>query len=570
MEQKSVGFLEQLYGGAFRADLMFASGAPVDEQKVESFIERYLSIVANYPPLDLEKEGRAPESLLADLRKLGIFGLTIPTEYGGLGFTTSEYLRVVEAMARSDMALVLVPLAHLSIGLKGIILFGTEEQKRSYLTRAATGEMIFAYALTEPSQGSDAQHIKTSATLSDDGSYWVLNGSKTYITNGSYTGGMTVFAQLDPENRPGFMGAFIVERDWDGVKVGNDMPKMGLKVSSTTPIQFRDVRVPRDNLLGSPGDGFKIAMNILNYGRLGLGAAGAGMMHQSFLDMEKRASSRRQFGVPIRSFELIQEKIVKARAHGFAARNITYFTARLLEQDPLMNVAIESSHTKLYGTDEAWNTLYDALQTAGGAGFIQTMPYEKRMRDARVTTIFEGTSEIHSIYPPLTVIRHVGKELKQASPIGRLVALARLSRPRLSVSAAGSDPTVRRALRTARTSERLFRRLLRSGLVKHGASVAERQFLLRRMTRLSLSLLWLTASVSMLRGRYGDSPVLGEDRALLQYLIMEAVEVQRAAISRDAGERDAAHSSLMAALGSPAIEDVAAADQLTPEAAATR
>ena len=548
MEHAGIGFLETLYDGTCREELLSAPERPVDREKVDRFVQRYLEIVADYRPLDLEKDSRIPDALMASFRDLGIFGLTIPEAYGGLGFSTTEYLMVVEAMAKSDMALVLIPLAHLSIGLKGIVLFASEEQKQRYLPPAASGEMVFAYALTEPKTGSDAQHIETVARLSEDGSHYVLNGGKTYITNGNYAGAMTVFAQLDPENRPGHMGAFIVESAWDGVSVGKDMPKMGLKVSSTTPIRFRDVRVPRENLIGEPGDGFKIAMNILNYGRLGLGAASAGLMKQSVADMEHRATTRRQFGVPIREFELIQEKIVRARAHAFAAENVTLATARMLEQDPLMNVAMESSHTKRYGTDECWNTLYDALQTAGGAGFIQSMPYEKRMRDFRVTTIFEGTSEIHAIYPPLTVFRRVGKMLKGAGVPKRMAAILRLSRPVLSPRLAGNDPVLRRAMNTARRSEKLFRRLLRYGLVTWRKEVVHHEFFLRRMTLLSTSLYWLVSSVAVLRWRVGNAPVGDEERALMEYLIAEAKEVQATAGAPTGGERERAHRAVMRAV----------------------
>jgi acyl-CoA dehydrogenase family protein 9 len=548
MKHTGMGFLEELLAGEYREDLLLAPGTEVDREKVDRFVSQYQEIVARYDPLDLEKDSRIPQSLMDEFRELGIFGLTIPTEYGGLGFSTSEYLYVVEAMAASDMALVLIPLAHLSIGLKGILLFGSEEQKQKYLPPAASGEMVFAYALTEPKAGSDAQHIETAASLSEDETHYVLNGSKTYITNGNYAGGMTVFAQLDPENRPGYMGAFIVETAWEGVSVGKDMPKMGLKVSSTTPIRFKNVRVPRENLIGAAGDGFKIAMNILNYGRLGLGAAGAGMMYQSVADMEKRAGSRHQFGEPIRNFQLIQEKIVRARAHAFAAENMTLLTARMLEQDPLMNVAIESSHTKRYGTDEGWNTLYDALQTAGGAGFIQTMPYEKRMRDARVTTIFEGTSEIHAIYPPLTLFRRIGSELSGASMVQKMLKIARLSKPLLPESAAGTDVTLRRALRVARKSERLFRSLLRYGLLNFGKDVVREEFFLRRMTALSTSLFWLVSSVSVLRSRYGEGDIGAENRALMDYLIAEAREVQAQNSIPTGGDRERAHRAVMAAV----------------------
>lgn len=573
MKQTGMGFLEELYQGTYREDLLFASGSPVDNAKVTDFVERYHAVVRRYNPLDLEKDTRIPDSLMRELKDIGIFGLTIPTEYGGLGFTPSEYLAVVEAMARSDMALVLIPLAHLSIGLKGIVLFGTPQQKQQYLPPAATGEMIFAYALTEPKTGSDAQHIETRADRSEDGSYYILNGSKTYITNGNYAGAMTVFAQLDPDERPGFMGAFIVERGWDGVEVGADMPKMGLKVSSTTPIRFRDVRVPAENLIGEPGDGFKIAMNILNYGRLGLGAAGSGLMKQSVEDMEKRARTRKQFGVPIRDFELIQEKVVKARAHGFAAANITALTAKLLEQDSLMNVAIESSHTKRYGTDECWNTLYDALQTAGGAGFIQSMPYEKRMRDFRVTTIFEGTSEIHAIYPPLTLFRRVAKDLRGKSGFARLQAVRKLGRALLPTSLPGHDAVLSAAMAAARSLEKQFRGFLRYGLLRYGKHVIGEEFFLRRMTLLSTAMYGLLSSVAMLRSSYGTGPIPAAERSLLSYLISEAEELQQSIGKPGSTRLDRAHHAVMSAYageGSSGDPQVADSGDTAPQAMAAR
>jgi acyl-CoA dehydrogenase family protein 9 len=554
MDQTSLGFLEELYQGTLSDGKLTAARATVDEEKVCAFVDRYHEAIRDFDPARLEREGTVPEELMRRFREIGMFGLTIGTEYDGLGFTVSEYLRVVEEMARSDMALVLVPLAHLSIGVKGIVLFGNEEQKRHYLPLAARGEMVFSYALTEPKVGSNAKQVETAARLDEDGTHYLLNGTKTYITNGNYAGGFTVFAQLDPENEPGTMGAFIVERDWDGVSVGKDMPKMGLKVSSTTPIQFKNVRVPKENMIGEPGDGFKIAMNILNYGRLGLGAASAGLMNQSVADMEKRAASRSQFDTRLEDFELIQEKIVRAKAHAFAARNMTFFTAGLLERDPLMNVAIESSHCKLYGTTRCWDTLYDALQTAGGAGYLSSLPYEKRMRDFRVTTIFEGTTEIHSIYPPLTLFRNEGKEMsKRKSPLARLARLWKVSRSTGLRRHKLGDATLDRALETAGKSEGLFKRLLAYGLRKHGKKVLGKEFFLRRMTDTSLSIFALVSSVSVLHSRDkaeagGEAGAISdEERSLLDYLGEEAAQSRAQITDIDHAPLEAAHHRVMRA-----------------------
>jgi acyl-CoA dehydrogenase family protein 9 len=249
-------------------------------------------------------------------------------------------------------------------------------------------------------------------------------------------------------------------------------------------------------------------------------------MWQSLKDMAKRSESRKQFGAPIREFQLIQEKMVRAKAHAFAARNMTFFTAGLLEEDPLMNVAIESSHCKLYGTTRCWNTLYDALQVAGGAGYITTLPYEKRMRDFRVTTIFEGTTEIHSIYPPLTLFRSEGKRVSQAkSPFARLRLLWKISRPAGLGRETLGEPLLDRAVRTAGRSEAIFKRLLARGMRKYGKKVVQEEFFLRRMTETSLSLFQLIASISVLWERYGRE-IPDEERALLEYLIEETRLIQ--------------------------------------------
>ncbi len=516
-----LGFLKQAYDGYLDPELFSRPFSMEPTRAVRDIAAAYDSLMKDYPPLELEEKGFLPETLIAELGKIGIFGLLVPKEYGGLGLSLSEYLLVVQHISRSDVAVALTPLAHTSIGIKGLLLFGSEDQKRRFLPEAATGETIFSYALTEPKIGSDAQHIETRAELSADGSYYTLNGQKTYITNGGYAGGFTVFAQMDA-SKPGFMGAFIVERQSEGLRVGPNMKKMGLKASSTTMVGLVDVKVPAANLLGKPGDGFKIAMTILNYGRLGLGAGSVGAMEQSLSDMLARSANRVQFGVPIASFELIREKLARAKAHGFAASCLTYFTAKLLEAHPLLNVAEESSHCKLYSTTRGWDSLYDALQTAGGAGYLATQPYEKRMRDARVTTVFEGTTEIHSIYPALFHARDLGKALKKAGPLEglRIVAGARLGGPShrsLKVMA-----PLREGLAFAAGNLRVFRRNAIRALSRYGASISGREYLLRRLSALSMDAFVLVACASYIQQQSEAGKDVSEFLELYAYLLEEA------------------------------------------------
>ncbi len=484
-------FLADMYLGTFNRKLFETLLLPDQKnEQVSSIIDQYRSLIANYSPSELEKAGSVPDELLQGLRDIGIFGLNIPKSYGGQGLSLNDYLKVIEDIARTDMSLAIIPTAHLSIGVKGILLFGTEAQKGKYLSQAASGSMIFAYALTEPKTGSDAQHIETKAKLSTDGRYYILNGLKTYITNGGYADGIVTFAQMDPD-KPGFMGAFIVESSWDGIKIGKPMKKMGLTISSTTSITLTNVKVPVENLIGKPGDGFKIAMSILNYGRLGLGAASVGVMRQSVEDMYLRASSRKQFGVPIKEFELIQEKIVRTRVYCSVSAALTRFTAKILEKNPNANVAIESSHTKLFSTTRAWKALYDALQVAGGAGYLSTLPYEKRMRDFRVTTIFEGTTEIHSIYPPLTILRSLNATMSAYAgkhPIKRIFFLVRKYFSNNRIAFDTSNAVEKKALRFINRNAVSIRRLIFFGFIRHGKKITKHEFFLRRITNLSLYL----------------------------------------------------------------------------------
>jgi acyl-CoA dehydrogenase family protein 9 len=498
------------------------------DDKTRQLTRQFHEIQEEYPAAYLDAEGVIPPEAMDRLKQIGFFGLNIPVEYGGSGLDLWQYLQVVEEIISRNMSLGFTALAHLSIGIKGILLYGTDAQKKKYLPLAASGAMIFSYALTEPDRGSDAQHIQTTATLSADGRHYILNGRKTYITNANYADGLTVFAQMD-SNKPGFMGAFVVETGWKGVKIGKDMPKMGLKASSTAAIQFKNVEVPVENLIGRPGDGFKIAMTILNYGRLALGAGSTGMMRQSLADMKKRAATRTQFDVPINRFELIQEMLVRARVNGYIASAITAFTASMLPADPLAVVAIESSHTKLFGTTRAWLTLYDALQVAGGAGYLATLPYELRMRDFRVATIFEGTTEIHSIYPALFVIRRLAKELrgmsknKFKSGLFLLKNAFKRMRWQLRFNQADMD----RAVGVARANARWMRFLVYAGLLLYGEKIFHREFLLRRITDLSLHMYGILAALARIDAARKAGKKVSKDIDLLNCFVIESRLVRR-------------------------------------------
>ncbi len=525
-------FLQKIYAGEFDPGLFLAQGPVRDENKIAEIIARYREIFLRTAPNPIENEGGIPRELLLEMGGAGFFGLSIDEKYGGLGLNLWEYLKVVEGMVKIDISIAMAFLAHLSIGVKAVQLFGTDNQKQRYLPPAASGEMIFSYALTEPRVGSDAQHIETVAVLQDGGSHYILNGQKAYITNANYARGLTTFAQLDP-NRPGWMGAFIVETGWDGVKIGREMPKMGLKASSTAAIQFKNVRIPAENLIGRPGDGFKIAMSVLNYGRLGLGAASSATMETSAGDMLKRASSRKQFQIPIKNFQLIREKIVRTKVNAAVSSAMTDFTAGLLDRDPLMNTAIETSHCKLFGTTRAWDAVYDALQVAGGSGYLKTLPYERRMRDFRVATVFEGTTEIHSIYPALFAMRRISEMVNLAgSARSRVTRLLGFMIREIKWPTRFDDRVMRKALDEARSCATALRRLLSLTILIHGkkiarGQIADREFLLRRITTISMYMFGILALLSRISGKEKSGRLTTAELDILEYFTEEARQARK-------------------------------------------
>ncbi|MEJ5300640.1 MAG: acyl-CoA dehydrogenase family protein [Thermodesulforhabdaceae bacterium] len=526
----STRLMEQLLRGSFDWKAFDAYDEKIRWDMVKNILDEYRKLINEHSVDEFEKRGKLTKKILKDMAAIGLFGLNIPESYGGKGCNLQEYLAIVAEMAKIDLSVSLVSLAHLSIGIKGILLFGSQDQKERYLPRAASGDLIFSYALTEPKHGSDARHIETHAELSPDGKYYILNGQKTYITNANYAGALTVFAQMDP-NQPGFMGAFIVETGWEGVHIEKDMPKMGLKASSTATVSFKNVKVPTENLIGSPGDGYKIALAILSYGRLGLAAASYGLMDQSCKDMLKRARSRKQFGRPIAEFELVQEMIVKAEVYKTVTKAMTFFTACIMEMDPGASVAVETSHCKLFGTARAWNVLYDTMQVHGGAGYLSTLPFEKRMRDFRVATIFEGTTEIHSIYPPLWILRQWRKELSVERFTNKVRQLGEIFFASEKWISWGEETELQRAQRLCEKMIVAVRRLLLFGMVRYGEKITDHEFFLRRITSLSLYAFGLLSLGAVLRYRKKRHMLSERDLAVLEYFTEEAQEVYRKANS---------------------------------------
>ncbi len=359
-----------------------------------------------------DRAAEMPAEFIQELREFGMFGLIVPESHGGLGFGSAAYSRTLQEVAKYDASTAVTIGAHSSIGMRGLILFGNDAQKEKFLPRLATGELIAAFCLTEPGAGSDAASIHTTAVR--DGDDWVINGNKLWITNGGIADFFTVFAKTDPGAERGHMTAFLVTRDLPGVSVGPHEDKMGLRASSTTTVHFDGVRVPDSHRLGEVGKGFKVAMNILNSGRSGLGGGAVGAMKHLIELSTKQANERKQFGKAIREFGLIKQKIGSMVVDCYAAEATVHMVASLADQGH-DDYAVEAAISKVFASEALWRAADEALQTAGGNGYMTEYPYERIMRDSRINRIFEGTNDILRLFIALTAMGGVGSQLRELS-----------------------------------------------------------------------------------------------------------------------------------------------------------
>jgi alkylation response protein AidB-like acyl-CoA dehydrogenase len=331
-----------------------------------------------------------PAELLPKLAELGLMGVTFPTEYGGAGLGHAEYVTILEELARIDGSVALIVSAHNSLCANHIRLTGTEEQKRKYLVSLARGEKLGCWSLTEPGSGSDASAVRTTARL--DGGSWVLNGVKNFVTNGHFADTCVLMAMTDSRAGKHGITAFIVEKGTPGFRAGKKENKLGLRASDTAELIFEDCRIPRENCLGQPGEGFVDCLRVIDKGRIGIAAIAVGIAQGAFEASLAYSRERKAFGKPIAEFQAIQWKLADMATEIEAARLLTQRAAWLADHG--RRVTCASSMAKLYAGEVAVRVTNEAVQVHGGYGFIKDYPVEKFYRDVKLCTIGEGTSEI--------------------------------------------------------------------------------------------------------------------------------------------------------------------------------
>ncbi len=371
--------------------------------KIRSFAEEEIKPIA----FSLDQENRFPDEAVKKLGEMGLMGIPYPKEYGGSGLDILSYAIAVEELARVDGGSGVILSAHVSLGSFPIFAYGNEEQKKKYLVPLAKGEKIAAFGLTEPNAGSDAGGTETTAI--DKGDYYLLNGGKIFITNAPKADTYVVFAVTTPDIGTRGISAFIVEKGWEGFEFGDHYDKLGIRSSTTAELIFNDVKVPKENLLGKEGEGFKIAMSTLDGGRIGIAAQALGIAQGAYEQALDYAKERIQFGRPIAAQQGISFKLADMATKLRCARFLVYSAAELKEAHS--SYSMEAAMAKMYASDIALEVTNDAVQIFGGTGFLKGMDVERMYRDAKITTIYEGTNEIQRV----VIASHIIGRMKKSS-----------------------------------------------------------------------------------------------------------------------------------------------------------
>ncbi len=455
-----------------------------------------------------DHDGKFADSMRAAFHELGMMGINIPEEHGGFGASALYFSRIFGAVGETDASLAVYFGAHQSIGCKGLMLFGTEAQKARYLPGCASGETVAGFCLTEAGSGSDAKAMRTNAVLSADGTHYVMNGQKIWISNAGYAGLFTVFAQVPVEvdgKKKDRVTAFIVDAHAPGITLGAPEAKMGIKASDTRTVTFENVKVPVEDRLGEVGAGFKIALEILNSGRLGLAAGSSRGTRRIMAEAIAYAKQREQFGRPIASFEMIQKKIALAAVECYASDAAWMLTAGMVDRGRI-DFSLETATCKVFASELAFKTTSEALQIAGGLGYSKEYPYEQALRDSRINMIFEGTNEILQALIALSGLQQPGEQLKE---LGKA-----FKRPLQSIGAISSylagrakrqvvKPAFTKVHPSLKDESEMVADLIHDlglavekVLISEGKEIIERQFLQERMAKASMDLYLSTAVLS--------------------------------------------------------------------------
>ena len=485
-------FSKSLFLGEIHEEMVFPFPRPeaAEQDRIRALNASLRELAETIDTREIEEKRWIGDDLVRGLGERGLCGLYVPEEYGGQGLSQTGYCRVFETFAQIDGTLSVVMGVHQSIGMKGIVLFGSAEQKERFLPDLASGGKLAGFALTETEAGSDAYNLRSRAVSQPDGS-WVLNGEKRYIGNGSMGDVFVTFARAEVDGKDRHI-ALILEKGMKGFEVGERYDTMGLRGNDLRRLYFNDVKVPAENVLGEPGEGFHIAMHILNNGRLSLGTGSVGATKGLLDRVIEHTTERRQFGQALADFELVQDKIAWMVSYLFGLESMAYLTCGMVDEG-VPDYSLESAICKVSGTEFLWYAANRALQLKGGAGYMRDEPYEKVLRDIRIFPIFEGANDVLRAFIALTGVKPLGEqlsglgELELTDPLGSIGVVVdyvsgRIQREvRPDRIGLAHEEVSKQAEAVADQVKRL--RAVSEGLLReHRKAIVERQFQQKRLS----------------------------------------------------------------------------------------
>ena len=514
-------FTRGVFAGAVHDSLLFPYPPPLDQRNpAEAAVVRRLigeidrmEAAGIIDPARFDEEESVSEDCIAELARVGLLGLTIPKQYDGLELSATAYARVFERISAVDPALAVLIGVHCGLGSKAIVLYGNDEQKARYLPMLAKGETLAAYALTEPETGSDAQNIKTTASLSDDGARWILNGHKIWIGNAHRAGVIATFAQTPVERRGETVmrsTAFIIRPDMPGFKVLGTVRKLGIRGSTQAELEYKNLEVPADHVLGTVGKGFTVAVHVLNAGRLTLAAGCTSGAKKVVTEMAKYAEQRIQFGHPLAHFEITQRKMSHLAASAYAADAMLGILGSLADRSET-DFSLEAACAKVFASELIWEATDEMVQVAGGRGYVKPYPYERLLRDARINRIFEGANEVLRLFIALNGIQGTAESFKEVGtalrkPLRNLGFLSGFATSRIR-NVFASDmietPLHARLLAHKKFFEKHVGELKSAterAILRHRSEIVDRQLVLERLATMAIELLATACVISRTQG----------------------------------------------------------------------
>src|SRR5947208_537852 len=413
---QALGFAMGLFQGHFVSDwVMPYPRIPAAQQtELNKALAELRQFLDELDPAEIDRQADIPRKVIDGLGRVGVLGATAPVEYGGRGFTQMANCKLLEEIGRRCASTSVFVNAHHSIGIRALLLFGTHEQKQKWLPKLVTGEQLGAFALTEQEAGSDAANVQMQARPTDDGAHFILNGEKRYITNAAIAHVLTVMARTPvPGSDKTAITAFLVTPDMPGFTVLDArMQKMGIRGTATGRFALRDVKVPKENILGPMGKGLKVALTVLDFGRTTFGACCTGAAKTCLRLAIEHANTRRQFNKTLGNFQLVQKKIARITADAYAMEAMTTITASLIDRG-LEDYMLETAMLKVFTTERLWECINDVFQIHGGAAYMTDLPLERMMRNARINQIGEGANEVLTSFIALVGMRGPGMEFKE-------------------------------------------------------------------------------------------------------------------------------------------------------------